>query len=186
MIRFHIESKTGETATITEQERESFFRNRNPMDWVVVAIETVPTQKRKIYIIGSLRNPCIPQVAKAIREAIPYAEVFDDWYAAGPEADDYWKKYEQERGRSYQEALQGHAAKNVFAFDKRNIDEATDVVLVMPAGKSGHLEFGYSVGQGKNSHVLLEPDVDRWDVMYQFASGVHHELEDLIEALKGS
>ena len=185
MTRLHFESKTGETATITEQEEDSFFRNRNPEDWVLVTIETVPIpKKRKIYIIGSLRNTCIPQVAKAIREAIPYSEVFDDWYAAGPEADDYWKQYEQERGRSYKEALQGHAGKNVFDFDKRNIDEATDVVLVTPAGKSGHLEFGYSLGQGKNGHVLLDPDEDRWDVMYQFASGVHHALEDLIDALR--
>lgn len=140
---------------------------------------------RRIYIIGSLRNPCIPQVAKAIRDAMPGIEVFDDWYAAGPEADDYWKKYEQERGRSYDEALEGYAARNVYAFDKRHIDASTDVVLVLPAGKSGHLEFGYSIGQGKKGHILLEPDTDRWDVMYQFATSVQHDLDGLIKALKG-
>lgn len=142
-------------------------------------------ERRQVYVIGSLRNPCIPQVAKSIRDAMPGVEVFDDWYAAGPEADDYWKKYEQERGRSYDEALKGYAARNVYAFDKRHIDASTDVVLVLPAGKSGHLEFGYSIGHGKRGHILLEPDTDRWDVMYQFATSVQHDVAGLIKALKG-
>ena len=40
----------------------------------------------RLYVIGSLRNPAVPQVAKRLREA--GFLVFDDWYAAGPEADD--------------------------------------------------------------------------------------------------
>ncbi len=46
-----------------------------------------------IYLIGSLRNPNIPAIANELR-TLGY-EVFDDWYAAGPEADDYWKSYEK-------------------------------------------------------------------------------------------
>jgi hypothetical protein len=47
----------------------------------------------KIYLIGSLRNPKIIETALKIRAA--GHEVFDDWISAGPEADDYWQKYEQ-------------------------------------------------------------------------------------------
>lgn len=137
---------------------------------------------RKVYIIGSLRNERVPKIASELRTHLN-CEVFDDWFAAGPEADDYWKSYEQARGRTYAEALDGYAAKNVFRFDKTHLEQATDVVLVLPSGKSGHLEFGWSLGQGKRGHVLLEPDTDRWDVMYQFATGVHHTIEELKEAL---
>ena len=41
----------------------------------------------KIYTIGSLRNEKVPLIANALRDA--GHEVFDDWYGAGPEADDY-------------------------------------------------------------------------------------------------
>lgn len=134
-------------------------------------------------MIGSLRNPKIPEIAKQIREA--GFEVFDDWYAAGPEADDYWKKYEQERGRSYTEALNGHAATHVFEFDKRHLDGSDAVVLALPAGKSGHMELGYCLGRGTPGYILLEEGSDRWDVMYKFANGVHTRVAELVKDLHG-
>lgn len=135
----------------------------------------------KLYVIGSLRNPAIPEAARALRDA--GHEVFDDWYAAGPEADDFWKAYEEQRGRTYVEALDGHAAQHVFAFDKAHLDEADAAVLVLPAGRSGHLELGYVVGSGKPGYVLMEPDSDRWDVMYLFATRVCTDVTDLLTAL---
>ena len=59
--------------------------------------------KRKIYLIGSLRNPDIQDHAEFFREA--GHEVFDDWYAAGEKADDAWQAYEQTRGRAYYQAI---------------------------------------------------------------------------------
>jgi hypothetical protein len=56
--------------------------------------------------------------------------------------------------------------------------------LILPAGKSGHLELGYMIGKGKLGYILLE-DPDRWDVMYQFSSGVFYELDELIQELAG-
>lgn len=137
----------------------------------------------KVYLIGSLRNPKIPEIANKIREA--GFEVFDDWYAAGPEADDKWKEYEQGRGRSYDEALNGHAATHVFQFDKRHLDDSDAVVLALPAGKSGHLELGYCLGRGTPGFILLEEGSDRWDVMYKFADGVYNHLDHLIQMIKG-
>lgn len=125
----------------------------------------------KLYLIGSLRNERIPMLANTLRAQHPEIEVFDDWFAAGPEADDHWKTYEQQRNRSYQEALQGHAAKNVFAFDRRHLDTSTHVLLVLPAGKSGHMEVmyaAYGAALKPKTAILLDPDDVRWDVMYQF------------------
>ena len=136
----------------------------------------------KLYLIGSLRNPAVPSLASRLRDA--GHEVFDDWFAAGPEADDMWKIYEQGRGHSYTQALSGHAAGHVFAFDKKWLDWADGCVLLLPAGRSGHLEFGYMIGQGKLGYILLPDDHDRWDVMYKFATGVFSEEVDLQHALR--
>lgn len=134
-----------------------------------------------IYLIGSLRNPQVPQTANRFREL--GIEVFDDWYSAGPEADDKWKEYEIGRGRTYAEALQGFAAKHVFEFDRTHLERADSVVLVLPAGKSGHLELGWALGRGKRGYILLDT-VDRWDVMYQFADVVTTDLEEIIDAVR--
>ena len=133
-----------------------------------------------IYLIGSLRNPEVPELAKAIRQYTG-EEVFDDWYAAGPEADDKWRDYEKARGRNYREALAGLAAEHVFNFDLHHLKRATAGVLVPPAGRSGHLELGFLVGQGKPGFILLD-NPDRWDVMYKFAT-VCFTKEELIENL---
>lgn len=131
-----------------------------------------------IYVIGSLRNEAIPEVSKSLRSV--GLDVFDDWFAAGPEADDYWKKYEEDRGRSYKEALRGYAARNVFRFDHDNLNRCDAACLVLPAGKSGHLELGYVAGSGKPTFILLDRP-DRWDVMYQFATEVFEDKEQMIE-----
>ncbi len=137
---------------------------------------------KKVYIIGSLRNQEIPVVAKQVRDL--GFNVFDDWIAAGPEADDYWKKYELQRGRTYAEALEGLAARHNFFFDKDHLDSSDIGVLVLPAGKSGHLELGYLRGREKPVAILLDDKQDRFDLMYKFAK-VCHNIEELLEWLKG-
>lgn len=140
---------------------------------------------RKVYLIGSLRNDNVPTVGASLRDA--GFDVFDDWHAAGPEADDYWQRYERARGRTYREALRGAAAQNVFAFDKRHLLEAAAVVLVLPAGRSGHLEFGWTA-RHVPGFILLDGEPERYDVMYNFAidSGgdVVENVEGLIDGLQ--
>lgn len=140
-----------------------------------------------VYLIGSLRNPEVPRVAAALR-ATGALEVVDDWYAAGPEADDIWQAYETARGRSYVEALDGLHAGHVFDFDKRHLDRCDGAVMILPCGKSGHMEFGYIRGQGKWGLILLDPSVPpdaRFDVMYKFANGVYTSIEDLVSEAVG-
>lgn len=138
----------------------------------------------KLYLIGSLREPSVPITGARLRQA--GFEVFDDWFAAGPEADDKWKEYEEARGRTYIEALEGYAARNVFDFDHRHITSSDAGVLALPAGKSGHTELGMMMGMGKRGYILLDRP-DRWDVMYRYAiysgGGVFVKIEDLIEKL---
>ena len=107
-----------------------------------------------IYLIGSLRNEKVPKIGKSLRDN--GFDVFDDWHGAGPEADDKWKEYEEARGRTYAEALDGYAANHVFSFDKYHLNRCDASILVLPAGRSGHLELGYSVGIGKRGFILYD------------------------------
>ena len=139
---------------------------------------------RVIYIIGSLRNKNVPIIANKLRQILPGVEVFDSWYAPGPHADDYLRDYCKGKGFNYKQTLHDWAATHIFAFDKKHITRATDVVLVMPAGKSGHLEFGWSLGQGKRGYVLFDAEPKRVDIMYQFATDVFFDYQELATALK--
>jgi nucleoside 2-deoxyribosyltransferase len=140
-------------------------------------------KKPVVYLIGSLRNENVPVVAKQLREQTGF-EVFDDWFSPGPEADDFWRKFEKKRGSTYKEALNNWSAKHVFEFDKFHIDRADIVVMLMPAGKSGHLELGYSLGKGKRGYILFDKEPERWDVMYQFATDIFFNIDELVEELK--
>lgn len=137
-------------------------------------------KKVKIYLISSLRNSDVPKIGQAIREL--GFDVFDDWFAAGPEADDKWRDYEKARGHNYRQGLQGYAAEHVYQFDLKHLNECDIAVLFLPAGKSGHLELGYIIGQGKPGYIVLD-NPERWDVMYQFAKGVFNNLDELKKEL---
>lgn len=141
---------------------------------------------KTVYLVGSLRNPRIPIIANALRVA--GFDAFDDWWSASEDADEWWQAHEKQRGRTYMQALNGWHARNVCAFDEYHLDRSHAGVLVMPAGKSGHIELGYLKGQGKPNYVLFEQEPDRFDVMYRLGKGpygVHFNVESLIVALKG-
>jgi len=137
--------------------------------------------KNIIYLIGSLKNEQIPHMGNKLREL--GFEVFDDWFSPGPEADDFWRNYEKVKGSTYKQALNGWAGKHIFEFDKFHIDRADIGVLYMPAGKSGHLELGYMIGQGKPCFMLFDEEPERWDVMLQFCKSVCFNFEELREEL---
>jgi nucleoside 2-deoxyribosyltransferase len=143
-------------------------------------------KKKVIYLMGSLRNEKVPYMANKLREL--GFEVFDDWFSPGPEADDFWRKYEKARGSTYKEALNNWAGKHVFEFDHYHLDRSDIGVLYMPAGKSCHLEIGYLIGKGKPAFILFDKEPERWDVMYQFVfltgGNVCFSFDDLKSSLE--
>lgn len=136
---------------------------------------------KTVYLIGSLRNPGIRQLATDIRSA--GFDVFDDWHAAGEKADDCWMEYERMRGRTYKQALEGYAAEHTFLYDLKHLIRADLCVLALPAGKSSHLEFGYFLGQGRPGFIYMPTEPERWDVMVKFATGVASSWMELLDLL---
>jgi hypothetical protein len=142
--------------------------------------------RKCIYLIGSLRNPRIPEIANALEKATG-SEVFADWHSAGPDADDFLRDYAKSRNpeAGVKAALQTYSARQVFEFDKSHIDRSDAAVLVMPCGRSGHLELGY-VCRDKPGFVLFDAEPERLDIMYQFATGLAMSIEELVPMLKAS
>ena len=136
-----------------------------------------------IYLMGSLRNPEVPKAAKKLRAAGNY--VFDDWFAASPTADDAWRDYEKARGHDLTAALMGYAANHIFDFDKHHLDLADTGILLLPSGKSGHLELGYLIGKGIDCYIVYPEEPERFDVMYLLANQVFNSIDQLIRNLYG-
>lgn len=137
----------------------------------------------RIYLAGSMRNPAIVDLANKLQQDTG-SEVFADWCAVGPEADDHWRSYCMKRGLTYKQGLATAIAKNVFEFDKAHIDAADIMVVAYPAGKSAHLELGYHLGKGKRGYILLD-EQDRWDIMLQFATGIAASYDELLTMITG-
>ena len=138
---------------------------------------------KSFYIIGSLRNQAVISFANEL-QAQGY-EAFADWITPGPDADDYLRDYAKARGLNYKQTLQTYAARHVFEFDKNHLDRTDAAVMLMPAGRSGHLELGYVRGLGKPGYIIFDKEPERVDVMYQFASEIFFSKEEFFQYLKG-
>jgi hypothetical protein len=75
-----------------------------------------------------------------------------------------------------------------FTEDKKWLDWCECLIMMMPCGRSAHLEAGYAKGQGKLLFIYWMDDLPtgEFDNMYQFADGMFRqdELHKLIEVIK--
>lgn len=70
--------------------------------------------------------------------------------------------------------LQEPIVEKAFAEDKKWLDWADAVVMLLPCGNSAHLEAGYAKGTGKELYILGEFPKGEFDVMYGFADGLYN------------
>src|SRR3990167_758714 len=135
-----------------------------------------------IYIIGALKNwKVIDLHLELEKEGF---EVFSSWLTPGPLADEYWRKYAKKRKLTHKQGLKDWSAQHIFNFDKTHLDRCNIGILLMPCGKSGHLELGYMRGQNKPGYILFDKEPKRWDVMHNFATDVFYNKEELKQELK--
>lgn len=127
----------------------------------------------RIYVASSWRNIFQPEVVKALREA--GHEVYDfrnprpgdrgfHWSEIDPE----WKTWTEEKFRA---ALDHDLARRGFDSDWGAMEDADLGVLVLPCGRSAHLEAGYFVGAGKPLVILLNDPMEP-ELMYRMASDI--------------
>lgn len=80
------------------------------------------------------------------------------------------------------EMLEQPLVQQAFKEDKKWLDWADVCLLVLPSGRSAHLEAGYAKGQGKELWIVGTFPAGEHDVMYGFADKVFklHDFNEFI------
>ena len=143
---------------------------------------------RRIYVASSWRNPRHPAVVAALREA--GHEVFDYRNPAPGKAGFAWTQITPaERpwpAEQLRDVLEHPIAVESFDLDHGGMAWADAVVMVLPCGKSAHLELGWCAGAGKLAIVLME-QADEPELMYReiYATGgrICATVDEVVAAL---
>lgn len=143
----------------------------------------------RIYMAGSWKNEGkIKEVAQLLREAGHQVDCFcDPDHPAVAGWDRFVFRREDLKGwddKSDQFWFQEQRlVKEAHDEDVSWIDWAEAVVLVLPSGRSAHLEAGYAVGAQKVLFILGDFPGGEVDVMYLWAKSIHRTTGELILAL---
>ncbi len=133
----------------------------------------------RVYVASSWRNERQPTVIAVLRDA--GHEVYDFRDSKGfhwSEIDPEWKKWTAE---SYRDSLHHPLAEQGYLSDYQNLQWADALVLVMPCGRSAHLELGWAVGASKKTAILLsdgEPEL-----MYKMVDLIAVSLNEIAQWL---
>lgn len=136
---------------------------------------------RRIYVASSWRNEQQPGVVQRLRDA--GFEVYD-FRNPSPgnhgfhwsEIDPNWQSWDRS---DYLAALVTQIAADGYASDWQAMEWADTGVLLLPSGRSAHLEAGYFVGAGKPLHILLTERQEP-ELMYRLATSICLIVEELL------
>jgi hypothetical protein len=142
-------------------------------------------KRLRIYAASSWRNAHQQDVVAALRGA--GHEVYDfrnpepgshgfHWSAIDPD----WQAWSPP---AYRDALAHEIALHGFALDYGAMEWADAGVLILPSGRSAHIEAGYFNGARKPLYILLlEPQEP--ELMYLMADRICLSVAELLEALE--
>lgn len=139
----------------------------------------------KIYVASSWRNTLQPEVVQVLR-------------AAGHQVYDF-KNPPNRAGFGWEQVHDDYAGGNVtaleltatlahplaqagFKSDHDAMEWADVFVMVLPCGKSAHLELGWACGKGKRAIVLM-PVADTPELMYLEANAIVGSIDQVTSLL---
>ena len=141
--------------------------------------------QRRIYVASSWRNAYQPDVVNALRGACH--EVYDFRKPAlgntgfrWSEIDPAWQSWSP---AEFRDALTHPIARHGFGLDFEAMQWADAGVLLLPSGRSAHLEAGYFVGARKPLHILLPPEPMEAELMYLMATSMSRSIAELVRRL---
>ena len=93
--------------------------------------------------------------------------------------DSDWEQWSSEK---LIDGLEHPLATKGFMTDMEGLDWADAVVMVMPCGRSSHLELGYAVGNRKKTIILLSQSEP--ELMYKMADYLVTDIDQMLIALE--
>ena len=143
--------------------------------------------ERKIYLASSWRNVRQPAVVEALRADGHYVYDFrHPW--GGDQLGFSWDSIDREWGTwsraDFREALHHPIARAGFASDVAAMKWADACVLLLPCGRSAHLELGWMAGTGKQTVVLMEV-AEEPELMYGLCDTIALTVDEVLVALRG-
>lgn len=139
---------------------------------------------RRIYVASSWRNPRQGAVVEALMKDGHLVYDFKnpkpgDTGFSWSEIDPDWLQW---TAKQYVAALDHPLAKRGFASDFAAMKWADTFVLVLPCGRSAHLELGWAVGAGKHTLILTQ-DGQEPELMAKMCDGICTSLDELRASL---
>lgn len=130
--------------------------------------------KNRVYVASSWRNPLQQSVVQLLR-SYEHLDVYDfrnpapcDNGFRWSEIDPDWKQWSPE---AFRDALGHPVADRGFGHDMRALSGCDSCLLVLPCGRSAHLELGQACGAGKRTAVYM-PHHDEPELMYKMCGSI--------------
>lgn len=142
---------------------------------------------RHVYVASSWRNTYQPTVVAELR-AVGH-KVYDFRHPTGPKSGGFhWSEidpaYQDWLPHEFRRALEHEVADTGYANDWNAMQWADTGVLVLPSGRSAHIEAGYFVGAGKDLYILMyDGTVQEPELMYKMATDICLSTHELIGRL---
>lgn len=153
---------------------------------------------RRIYVASSSRNPRFDRVVAVLRAA--GFDAYDFKHPIRPDERGFaWsdtglfhsnpigadpRTPDVSNTDEFLAALEHESAITTFDRDFAALHAADTVVLVLPCGRSAHLELGWATGAGKRTAVLLD-DPCIPELMYRAVDCLTRTTEELLQWLCG-
>src|SRR3990167_4168728 len=134
----------------------------------------------KVYLASSWRNRRQPELVQWLRDLGHEVYDFRHPYSGNngftwAEIDLLWGEWTPEQ---FIAALEHPLAVAGFRCDATALEQAEAVILVMPCGRSSHLELGWAAGAGKRTAIFLDGRAEP-ELMYKLAHLVTASLPRL-------
>jgi hypothetical protein len=133
-----------------------------------------------VYVATSWRNPMQPAVVATLRSAGIDCYDFRSDEGAGFRWQDVGEVFDGCSVEDYLQGLDHPRAQEGFLNDFRAMQRADAFVLLLPCGRSAHLELGWAVGMGAHTAILLEPDNVVPELMYKMVDHIATTMVDLL------
>lgn len=141
----------------------------------------------RIYVASSWRNAAQQTVVEALRTV--GHDVYDFRNPAPGDNGFGWRQCTDEpqpwSAETMRTVLDHPVARAGFEKDMAALRGAEATVLVLPCGRSAHLELGWATGHGQRTYVLLDDPISEPELMYLMNTKICTSVNEVIRALGG-